>query len=136
MGVSLNALLLQGPDLANNLIGVLLRFRTEKVALQGDIESMFYQVKVPLKDRNLLRFLWWPNGDMNSEPEVYRMTVHIFGATSSPSVCNFALRQTAQNYGNQFEPQVAETIFEQYICRRLFSIDRIRRKGNIVSRWC
>ncbi|XP_071144990.1 uncharacterized protein [Mytilus edulis] len=82
MGVSLNALLLQGPDLANNLIGVLLRFRTEKVALQGDIESMFYQVKVPLKDRNLLRFLWWPNGDMNSEPEVYRMTVHIFGATS------------------------------------------------------
>ncbi|CAG2211230.1 unnamed protein product [Mytilus edulis] len=134
MGVSLNALLLQGPDLANNLIGVLLRFRTEKVALQGDIESMFYQVKVPLKDRNLLRFLWWPNGDMNSEPEVYRMTVHIFGATSSPSVCNFALRQTAQNYGNQFEPQVAETILNNiYVDDCLVSTESDEKAISLVD---
>ncbi|CAC5378088.1 unnamed protein product [Mytilus coruscus] len=31
MGVSLNVLLLQGPDLANNLLGVLLPFRSEKI---------------------------------------------------------------------------------------------------------
>jgi hypothetical protein len=50
----------------NNLLGVLMRFRLEKVPLLGDIESMFYQVKVPPKDRNFLRFLWWPNGNYNT----------------------------------------------------------------------
>jgi hypothetical protein len=110
MGISLNSLLLQGPDLANNLLGVLMRFRLEKVPLLGDIESMFYQVKVPPKDRNFLRFLWWPNGNYNTKTEVYRMTVHLFGATSSPSVCNFALKRIAKEYGRQYDKQASETI--------------------------
>ncbi|XP_014672653.1 PREDICTED: uncharacterized protein LOC106813111 [Priapulus caudatus] len=51
-GVSLNSRLLQGPDLTNSLIGVLLRFRQEKVAVMADIEAMFYQVKVSTEDTN------------------------------------------------------------------------------------
>ncbi|XP_070569421.1 uncharacterized protein [Ptychodera flava] len=42
-GVSLNNLLLQGPDLTDNLLGVLLRFRQEPIALMADIEAMFHQ---------------------------------------------------------------------------------------------
>jgi len=42
----LNKHLLQGPDLTNNLVGVLCRFRKEPVALMGDIEGMFHQVGV------------------------------------------------------------------------------------------
>ena len=56
MGISLNSQLLQGPNLANNLLGVLIRFRKNKIAIVGDIESMFYQVKVPVTDRDSLRF--------------------------------------------------------------------------------
>ncbi|CAC5358792.1 unnamed protein product [Mytilus coruscus] len=93
MGVSLNKQLLQGPDLTNNLLGVLIRFREEKVAILGDIEAMFHQVKVPPLDRDCLRFFWWPNGNFENEPEHYRMTVHLFGATSSPSCCNYALKE-------------------------------------------
>ena len=37
-GVSLNKLSLSGPDLTNNLLGVLLRFRQNPVTLVGDIE--------------------------------------------------------------------------------------------------
>ena len=40
-GVSLNKLLLSGPDLTNNLLGVLLRFCQDPVALVADIEQMF-----------------------------------------------------------------------------------------------
>jgi len=40
--MSLNEQLLQGPDLTNTLIGVLLRFREHPVALMADVESMFY----------------------------------------------------------------------------------------------
>lgn len=41
-GVSLSEVLLSGPDLNNTLLGVLLRFRKEPVAITADIEQMFY----------------------------------------------------------------------------------------------
>lgn len=87
-GESLNKHLLQGPDMTNNLTGVLCRFRKEPVALMCDVEGMFHQVKVNEECRDLLRFLWWKNGDTSSEPREYRMTVHLFGATSSPGCCS------------------------------------------------
>lgn len=62
-------LLLQGPDLANSLIGVLLRFRQEPIAIMAVIEGMFHQVWVNGEDQNLLRFLWWPDGDTNKNLE-------------------------------------------------------------------
>jgi hypothetical protein len=107
-GISLNNKLLQGPDLTNPLIGVLLKFRQEAVAIQGDIEKMFYQVRVAQDDRDCLRYFWWPNGDLGSDPVIYRMTVHIFGAVSSPSCANFALQQTIQNHRKKFEPCIGQ----------------------------
>ena len=105
-GESLNKHLLQGPDLTNNLTGVLCRFRREPVALMCDIEAMFHQVKVPEECQDLLRFLWWEDGDTSKEPPEYRMTVHLFGTASSLGCCNFALKATADDnedtYG--FEP--------------------------------
>ena len=38
-GMSLNSQLLQGPDLINSLVGVVIRFRQEQVALAADIEA-------------------------------------------------------------------------------------------------
>lgn len=89
----LNDFLLKGPDLANSLIGVLLRFRQENVAISADIEKMFYMVKLPLKDRNFLRFFWL---DKDGRPVQFRLTVHVFGAISSPSVANYALQQSVE----------------------------------------
>ncbi|KAK3739659.1 hypothetical protein QZH41_014205, partial [Actinostola sp. cb2023] len=43
-GVSLNNQLSQGPDLSNSLLGILLRFREEPIALVADIEGMFNQI--------------------------------------------------------------------------------------------
>ena len=95
-GESLNNHLLQGPDLTNNLTGVLCRFHREPVAVIYDIEAMFYQVKVPVQYRDFLRFLWWRNGDTSKEPEEYRMTVHLFGSPWSPGCSNFALNTAAE----------------------------------------
>lgn len=58
-GVSLNDALLKGPDLANSLLGVLLRFRKEPVAITTDIEHMFYCFVVEGHHRDLLRFFWF-----------------------------------------------------------------------------
>jgi hypothetical protein len=83
---SLNQQLLQGPDQTNQLTGVLVRFREESVAMVADVEAMFHQVLVEPRDCDALRFLWWPSEDLSGETGEYRMTRHLFGATSSPSV--------------------------------------------------
>lgn len=41
-GTSLNDVLLSGPDLNNTLLGVLIRFCKEPVAVTADIQHMFY----------------------------------------------------------------------------------------------
>ncbi|KAL0149102.1 hypothetical protein M9458_055534 [Cirrhinus mrigala] len=109
-GTSLNSQLLQGPDFTNMLIGVLLRFREEPIAVMADINAMFHQARVPHKHVNFLRFLWWPNGDATTEPEEYRMCVHLFGAVSSPSCSNYALRRTAEDNALQYSPDVLSTV--------------------------
>ena len=108
-GMSLNEQLLQGPDLTNGLCGVLLRWRKEPVAVNADIESMFYQVCVREEDRDMMRFLWWPNGDLDGDLVEYRMKVHMFGAVSSPSCANYVLRKIGENCVEE-SPEVAEAI--------------------------
>ena len=77
-GASLNGNLLSGPDLANQLISILMRFRTEEVAFIGDIEAIFFQVKVSDSQGSFLRYLWWNNNDLNGEPVEYEVNVHVF----------------------------------------------------------
>ena len=113
-GTSLNNELFQGPDLTNSLVGVLIRFRQDPVAVMGDVQSMFHQVRVPEEDRDLLRFLWWPKGDFTKKLEEYRMTVHLFGAVSSPSCANFAMRRNAEDHKHEFSPDVANTILRNF----------------------
>ena len=56
--VSLNDVVLQGPNHLNSLAGVLIRFRKEPVAVVGDIKLMFHQCFVdrgisgPVKKRD------------------------------------------------------------------------------------
>ena len=93
--VSLNDNLIAGPDLTGSLLGVLIRFRQEPIAVIADIEKMFYQVKVPKEDADLLRFFWL---DHETKTTIEcRLLVHLFGANSSPSVAQYALQQTAEN---------------------------------------
>ena len=92
-GTSLNKPLLTGPDLLQNLIHVLLRFRQHQFAVSADIEGMFLQVGVPDCDQPSLRFLW--RGDPTTNVVVYQYTRHVFGAKDSPTCANFALQRTA-----------------------------------------
>ena len=123
-GVSLNKQLYQGPDLANSLTGVLIRFREEEIAFTADLEAMFHQVKVLPKDADALRFLWW-SGSLNEPPDEYHMLVHIFGSTSSPCCANKAVHQTADDNEDQFDPEVTRTV-----CRNFYVDDVLKSVPN------
>lgn len=92
-GVSLNHILLTGPDLNNSLLGVLMRFRKEQVAITADIEHMFHCFLVKEDHRDFLRFLWFRNNDPTSDIVDYRMRVHLFGNSPSPAIAVYGLRR-------------------------------------------
>ena len=133
-GVSLNNCLLQGPDLTNTFIGVLCRFRHASIALMADIESMFYQVQVPVEDRDFLRFLWWPEGDTSKKLQDYRMTVLIFGASSSPGCSNYVLKATA-NDNEQNLGSVAANVLRRnfYVDDGLVSVDSVSEAVDVMK---
>jgi len=104
--MSLNDCVLQGPDLTSQLVGVLARFRQERIAIMADIKAMFCQVHVTPTDQDVLRFLWWPDGDTSQDPETYRMTIHLFGGVWSPSCASFALLRTADDNVSDFPDEI------------------------------
>jgi hypothetical protein len=69
---------------------------------------MYHQVLVPFHQQSFLRFLW-ENRDQAGEPKPFQMTVHIFGAFSSPTSCIYALRKTGEDFGSRY-PLVADRI--------------------------
>lgn len=113
-GTSLNDQLLQGPDQTSSLLGVLLRFRLGPIAVMADIKAMFHQVRAHPRDCDSLRFMWWPDGDLSRQPEEYQMVVHLFGATSSPSICGFALRKTASSLPPDSDPSAREALLKSF----------------------
>ena len=107
---SLNDHLLTGPKLTNNLVGVLCRFRRGPVAIMCDIERMFHQFYVKAEDQDYLRFLWWEEGNLEAQPSIYRMKVHLFGAASSPGCANFGLRHLADEGRGRFREDTVQFI--------------------------
>ena len=132
--ISLNDLLLPGPDLTNDLLGVLLRFRKEQTAITCDIQKMFYQFEVHQNDRDYLRFMWWPKGDTSLKPRTFRMTVHLFGASSSPGCSNYGLKQAAQDGEAEFGTQAANFVRSNfYVDDGLASTSSVKQAIDLVS---
>ncbi|KAK6178189.1 hypothetical protein SNE40_012999 [Patella caerulea] len=75
---------------------------------------MFYEVKLPEQQQDYLRFYWWPDADLNTDPEIYKMTVHIFGAVSSPSCSNYALKRTAYDNQDKFSEVAVNTVLKDF----------------------
>lgn len=101
-GVSLNDVPLAGPDLNNILLGVLLHFRKEPVAITVDIQQMFSCFVVEEEDRDVLRFLWYKDNDLSKDVVDYHMRVHVFGNRPSPAVAIFGLRKAARQTEGQY----------------------------------
>ena len=116
-GSSLNDHVLSGPDLTNELRGVLLRFREHAVAVVADIEGMFHAFKMAPEHKDTMRFFWPkdPNADVLEYIEL-RPTTHIFGVCSSPAIANFCLKKIGRD---------AETISEESktFIERCFYVD-------------
>ena len=79
---SLNECLYPGPALQNKLWNVLVRQRFYPVAILGDIQKAFLQIRIKEQERDALRFHWRLNEGRGIE--TYRFTRALFGLTCSP----------------------------------------------------
>ena len=96
--ISLNDTLAVGPTLHPTLDRILIRFRTYKVAITGDISKMYREVLLSPPDRQLHRFLWHPQTDQPIQD--FCMNRVTFGVASSPYLAVKTLQQTATDLGS------------------------------------
>jgi len=133
-GVSLNDILLPGPNLYPLLTTVILAFRTHPIALCADISKMFREVGLHPEDRDLHRFVQ-PVSDGKAIRDM-RMTRVTFGVTSSPFLATQVLRQLAHDYKEQY-PQAANIIRKHfYVDDCLTGADTLEEAINIRENLC
>ena len=94
-GHALNEYWARGPDLLNNLLGVLIRFRENRIAISVDIRKMYHAVKIDSIDQHTHRFLW-RNMEIEREPDVYVNITVSFGEKPAGNIATLALRKTAE----------------------------------------
>ena len=109
-GKSLNDRCLQGPDLLNRLLHILLRFRQHRYAIQADVEAMYNQVRIPDEDKDALRFLWYEGQDLKH----YRMTSHLFEGVRYASSSTYALQNTVKKCDDRCSPIVRDTVMNSF----------------------
>ncbi|XP_062533345.1 uncharacterized protein LOC134202334 [Armigeres subalbatus] len=130
-GVSLNDLLLKGPDLHVSLITVILRFRERNIAVCGDICEMFHQIRIRAEDRQYQRFLWRSNS--TEDIDVYVMDVATFGATCSPCSAQYIKNKNAEEHSKVY-PRAARAITENhYVDDFLDSTDTVEEAVQLVE---
>ncbi|XP_062701549.1 uncharacterized protein LOC134285208 [Aedes albopictus] len=129
--VSLNSVLLKGPDQLTSLLSVLIRFREHRVAVCGDIKEMFHQIQIRKEDEHSQRFLWKNDGE--SEPSIYIVQVLTFGACCSPSIAQHVKNSNARQF-EQDHPEAVEAIIKRhYVDDMLISVETEEQAVNLAQ---
>ena len=108
-GVSLNSCLAKRPDsYMNNLVGILLRWREERVAMIGDIRKMFNAVHLKVLEQHCHRFLW-RNLEQHRPPDVYVIQRVNMGDKPAPAISTEAVYKTAELFHGD-SPRAADLL--------------------------
>ena len=128
-GESLNSNLLTGPDLLNNLVGVLLRFREYPVAVLSDILGMFTQIAVRQEDQSALRFFWIIDNSIRQ----FQFSRRIFGATCTPFSAIYVLNKCAEDNKSKFPAALNAIKHHFYIDECIQSLPTISDAKELIS---
>ena len=116
----------------NNLLGLLLRWREEKVAIVGDIKKMYNSVHLEMTEQHCHRFLW---RDLNTDrtPDIYVMTRVNIGDRPAGQIATEALYKTADLFHSD-SPSAAKLLKDStYVDDILDSIPN-RNTAEVLSK--
>ena len=97
--ISLNDILMKGPNSLNDLFGIQLRFRIHEVALVGDIQKIYHTIHTTELERHLRRVLW-RNMRTEEEFKTYGIERVTFGDKPAAAISTVAIQETADIYIN------------------------------------
>ncbi|XP_058811014.1 uncharacterized protein LOC131675898 [Topomyia yanbarensis] len=130
-GVSLNSVLLKGPDFLTSLLSVLIQFREHRIAVCGDLREMYHQVLMREEDQHSQRFFWGREESL-AKPTAYVMQVMTFGACCSPSIAQYVKNRHAKLYANKFPAAVHAIVKQHYVDDMLISVETEEEAISIV----
>ena len=116
----------KGPNLLNNLLGVLVRFREGKFAMTGDIRKMYHAIKLSEVDQHTHRFLW-RELDVTRSPDTYIMTSVSFGDKPAGNIAISALKKTAEMGKHEYPIASKVVINNIYVDDIITSFDSRKR---------
>lgn len=100
MSVFLNDVLMVGLTIQQNLISIMLRFRTFKFVLAADIVKMYRQVKVHASQTRLQRILWRSDSSLNVQ--TYKLITVTYGTSSASFLTTRYLKYLAEKHANKY----------------------------------
>ena len=109
-GVSLNDTLHVGPKIQDDLLYILLRFRSHQYVLTGDIEKMYRQFLVRPEDRKYQQILW---RDIDGKIKTYQLNTVTFGVSAAPYLAIRCLKQLSEDEGHRF-PDASEVLQQDF----------------------
>ena len=110
-GISLNKALLIGPKIQEDLIPILMRFRTHNIVLAADLEKMYRQVRVNKTDAIYQKILWRENE--NDKIRVFRLDTVTQGTATASFHAARTLHKLAEDEGHR-APLAATKIKEDF----------------------
>ncbi|KAK0415379.1 hypothetical protein QR680_011915 [Steinernema hermaphroditum] len=133
--MSLNDAINQGPTILPLIVGINLRFRTGSIALVGDVEKAFLQVKLLESERDAVRFLWVKNTNLPPTGRnlvIYRYRCVPFGINASP----FLLGATIAHHLSQCEDQtLAKKIVENtYVDNLILTCNTVDEAADLYAK--
>ncbi|XP_049284669.1 uncharacterized protein LOC125764449 [Anopheles funestus] len=112
-GYSLNDTLLVGPIVQEDLLTIILRFRTYAIAIVADVEKMYRQILQSIPDRNLLRIRYRKS---TLEPiSTYELNTVTYGTASAPFLATRTIHQVAHDYKNEYPMAVDRVLHDFYV---------------------
>ena len=95
--ISLNDILMKGPNTIRSLFGIQLQFRTFPVALVSDIYKFYHSIHTTETEKHLRRLLW-RHMNTDEEPKTYGITRVMFGDKPAAAISSVAIQETAETF--------------------------------------
>ncbi|XP_008214147.2 uncharacterized protein LOC103317564 [Nasonia vitripennis] len=128
-GCSLNDCLLVGPTIQDDLITLLLRFRTHTYVILADIEKMYRQFLVRDSDRKYQKILWF----VNDEIREFVLNTVTFGVAAAPFLAIRCLHQLADDEQERF-PLAAKILKrDMYVDNMLTGTNSVEEARSICT---
>ena len=121
------------------IIGIMTRFREEKIAFIADLEAMYHQLLVPDDQQAFWKFLWCSTDNINDEAQDF-MCAHVLGGTSLASCSNYVLRRTALDnkkvYGTDTSTRLLRNVYVDDLLKSMKDVQVAKQLLQNVINMC